>query len=382
MVLSDLLEKNDGTNKMVSDCLQTIKDAKKVLIFGSGVGGKALYELVAKNNLLDKLVAWSDNNVLKFNTTYCNKSLKVVPPQDISKIYGLDITIIVASSAYDIIRNQLISYGFSENNIYLYNFAFMDIEYTDKEFIWDHIVDFDRAYEKMNDEKSKRILVNILNYRITKDEKYLVSMSKDVDDEHFQYFDEKLYEKLNTDCFLDIGAYTGDTYKVLEEVYNGNFEKYYGLEADDKIFKELQLTINLTESKGKVELFNYAAWNKDETLFFDSVAGSTKMENGKDSESNKTAVKATTLDSLFPNKRISIIKMDIEGAEYNALSGMKNIIIKNKPILTFSVYHLRDDFYKLTDFIETLVPNEYKYYFRQYRYTPTETVCYAIPSNR
>ena len=47
MELTELLSKIDGTNKMVNDCLKTVRESNKVLIFGSGVGGKALYELIA-----------------------------------------------------------------------------------------------------------------------------------------------------------------------------------------------------------------------------------------------------------------------------------------------------------------------------------------------
>lgn len=61
---------------------------------------------------------------------------------------------------------------------------------------------------------------------------------------------------------------------------------------------------------------------------------------------------------------------------------MSGIIRRNKPILAICVYHLRDDYYKLTDLVEKLVPGEYKFYLRQYRYTPTETVCYMIPQAR
>lgn len=30
-----------------------------------------------------------------------------------------------------------------------FNFAFMDLEYSDKNFIWDHMADFERAYTRM-----------------------------------------------------------------------------------------------------------------------------------------------------------------------------------------------------------------------------------------
>lgn len=82
------------------------------------------------------------------------------------------------------------------------------------------------------------------------------------------------------------------------------------------------------------------------------------------------------------DEQVTFVKMDIEGAEYNAISGMTELIKRNKPIVAMCVYHRRDDFYRLTDLLESICENEYSYYLRQYRFTPTETVCYAIPNNR
>ena len=93
-------------------------------------------------------------------------------------------------------------------------------------------------------------------------------------------------------------------------------------------------------------------------------------------------VSAKKVDELLEHEKVTFVKMDIEGAEMNALRGMKRLIQENKPVLAICVYHLRDDYYKITDFIESILPEEYTFYMRQYRYTPTETVCYGVPKNR
>lgn len=380
MNLQEQLSKFDGTEKMIEKCLEIVQHSCKVIIFGAGVGGTALYGLLKNNKLDNKIAAWADNNPLKIGNTYLDKRLAIVEPAKLIDIFGLDITILVASSAYDTICCQLIDYGFLKSQIVLSNFAFMDLDYTDKEFIWDHIEDFERAYAKLEDEKSKNIFVNILNYKITKDEKYLKMMQRNVDDNHFQYFDKEIYLKSPNEVFLDIGAYTGDTFEALDKIYDGSYEMYYGFEADDMIYEKLKETVEKSLSAMKTRLFNYAAWSDDTILYFEANAGSSRMEEKNDK--TKRAVKAIRVDSILKDKKISFIKVDIEGAEANALRGMISIIRKNRPVLAICVYHLRDDFYNLTDLIEELLPGEYKYYFRQYRYTPTETVCYAVPKHR
>ena len=135
----------------------------------------------------------------------------VIPPNELAEKYGSDLHIIVCSSAFDKIQVELCDFGVKSENIRLFNFAFMDLKYTDKSFIYDHIADFDRSFQSLEDEKSRRIYCCLLNYKITKDEKYLLELQNFVDDEKNQYFDNSLYEFLEKDVLLDVGAYTGDT---------------------------------------------------------------------------------------------------------------------------------------------------------------------------
>lgn len=376
--LREQLESSDGTQTMMESCLECVKKSNGVIPFGAGVGGGSLYDLLKENGLTGKLLGWADNNRLKFGKPYKANDLLIFDPKNLIDLFGTEPTVIVASSAYDTIKDQLIGYGYPENKIKLYNFAFMDLKYTDKQFIFDHIDDFERAYSKMGDAKSKRIFVNILNYKITKNEKYLQAMKPDVDDEHYQYFPEDIYDFLEQESFLDVGAYTGDTFTVFNECYQGKWKHYYGLEADGYVYGKLQNEVK-PYGDSRVSIYKIAAWDEKTVLSFEENAGSSKMEPAKRGENS---IAADRVDNFLGDKKITLIKMDIEGAEFNALSGMQEIIKKNKPVLAICVYHRRDDFYRLTDFIENTVPNEYRYFMRQYRYTPTETVCYMVPEER
>lgn len=378
--LRSLLSTLDGTGMMVDECLKAAAESRGLVIFGAGVGGEQLYRLLMDNGLEDRILAWSDNNHLKFGRWYMDERLRIIPPNDLYGKYGGELLILVASSAFDLIKEQLLGYGFMPENIRLFNFAFMDLKYTDKNFIWDHLTDFQRAYGRLGDDKSRRIFVNILNYRISKDEAYLKQMNADVDDEKYQYFDGELFDFRQDECFLDIGAYTGDTFGAFYEVYEGAFEDYYGFEADREIYDRFLARIDkeYQSSTRKCHIYNIAAWDENTELHFDENPGSSEMkaENGAGN-----TVAGRKIDEVLGDRRITFIKMDIEGAEIHALAGMREIIRKNRPIIAMCVYHRRDDFYKLTDFVEGLCGG-YHFYFRQYRYTPTETVCYAIPGQR
>ena len=380
MFLERVLSANDGTNVMLNACLEVVKKSKKVVIFGAGLGGGGIYNVLKESGMLDKVIAFSDNNTIKWNETYMDEKLYIIPPSELRTKVGLDCTIIIASSAYDIIKKQLISLGFSETQIFLFNFAFMDLQYTDKEFIWNHIIDFQRAFDRMNDEKSRKIFINILNYKITKDVSYLTDLQAYVDDEKQQYFPRDLFEFCENEIFLDIGAYNGDTLKVFNSVYQGNWSKYFGFEADERVYKRLLDYISDKGLGNKANIYNLAAWDTEATLYFDENPGSSFMCEGE--KSKKCKVKAKRIDDVLGQEKISFIKMDIEGSEKNAINGMEKLIMKNIPILAVCVYHCRDDFYAITDLLERICPEKYTYYLRQYRFTPTETVCYAIPKTR
>lgn len=379
--LEKLLSKSDGTTQMVDKCIACVEKSSGVLVFGAGVGGAKLYELLSARDLDSKIVAWIDNNELKWEKTYMNDSLEIIKADEVTEKYGTECTIIVASSAYDLIVNQMSRLGYPKEKVVLYNFAFMDLDYTDASFIWDNIKNFERAYQRLCDDKSRKIFVDLLNYKITKDEKYLDMMHEYVDDEYYQYFDKEIYDKIDGEALLDVGAYIGDTLEVYETLYDDLHNiKYYGFEADPVVYARLNEVVKNKYSEKQVYLYNLAAWNEDTVLWFEENAGSSRMKTNDTSAKN--SIKAMPLDKVLTNDEITIIKMDIEGAELQALNGLKAVIAKNKPIFAICVYHLRDDFFKVTDFIEEQLPGEYKFYFRQYRYTPTETVCYAVPRHR
>jgi len=74
---------------------------------------------------------------------------------------------------------------------------------------------------------------------------------------------------------------------------------------------------------------------------------------------------------------VTFIKMDIEGAEYEALEGAKHILKKDKPKLAVCLYHKKDDMWRIPYLIKSLVP-EYRLYIRHYSNYEGETVLYAI----
>ncbi len=73
----------------------------------------------------------------------------------------------------------------------------------------------------------------------------------------------------------------------------------------------------------------------------------------------------------------NFIKMDIEGAEEDALRGAAEIIRQYHPTLAISIYHKHDDLWRLPQLIRGLYP-DYELYIRHHFWGPWETVLYCV----
>ncbi len=87
------------------------------------------------------------------------------------------------------------------------------------------------------------------------------------------------------------------------------------------------------------------------------------------------------IDVMFAARRVSMIKMDIEGGEYDALLGAKQVIQRDRPILAICVYHSQQDLWRLPLLMRGLCP-EHRMYLQSYRGDGIQTVAYAVPPER
>lgn len=117
-------------------------------------------------------------------------------------------------------------------------------------------------------------------------------------------------------------------------------------------------------------------WSENTVMHFDERGNecSAITEHG---EGRVCDIKVVSIDSLEECSSATYIKMDIEGAEANALKGAENIIKKNHPKLAISIYHKDEDMIELPLYIHELVP-QYRMYIRQHSHTFFDTVLYCV----
>lgn len=377
--LKNQLEWIDGTWKYKKELLDKVRQYEEIIIFGAGIGGGQTYELLQRYGYEKKVKAFSDNNKNKIGKNYLGKM--VISPTEIKE--GSNMLVLVSSTAFDLIVKQLVETGIDKNNIYYFQPAGVSLDQeSDLMFIRKNLDKFEDVYGQLADDKSKKIYRCLLNYRISKDKKYLDEMRDSIDKEEEQYFDKVLMASYSfSEGFVDAGAYIGDTIENFYTYFPQYKGKYYCMEAGAEVYRQLCNTIKKMDGKD-IYPYQCAAWEKKGTLKFTNTVFGDGGSRVSSQEGEGELVYCDSIDNLFAAKPVDFIKMDIEGAEKKALLGAKNIINENKPLLAICIYHRQEDFFDIPFTIREIIKDEYSFYIRQYRCGQSETVLYAMPRSR
>jgi FkbM family methyltransferase len=188
-----------------------------------------------------------------------------------------------------------------------------------------------------------------------------------------QYFPDDIVFEKGYSNFIDCGAYNGDTISVL--ISNiGKITNLVAIEADAGNFKAL--TSYIAREKAilaeNIHLYPCGVWSSTEMIRFNDTQGPSSYI----SDSGNTFIQCISLDDILPGFIPTYIKMDIEGAEIEAIKGASNIINEHKPELAISVYHKIEHLWNVPLLIKSL--NNYKFYLRSYEHFNQETVLYAV----
>ncbi len=194
-----------------------------------------------------------------------------------------------------------------------------------------------------------------------------------------QYFPDDLFECSPDEVFVDCGAFDGDTLRVFLKRQEGSFKQIVALEPDPLNFQTLQEYISRLDSsvRDKITIMPIAAGAAIGKARFtgDGLESSSISSNGT------IEVKVAPLDEILQGISTTYIKMDIEGAEPEALEGAARIIRKDLPILATSVYHCFDHLWRLPLLIQAR-SQRYRFFLRPHGNEAFDLVCYAVPSDR
>jgi len=226
------------------------------------------------------------------------------------------------------------------------------------------------ALNCMDDSISQRCMLDIAAFRLGLNNAY--GSFKHSEN---QYFNPLTLSDLHGKAleFVDGGAYNGDTY--LELCAMTEVETAYLFEPD--VVNFAQLTRHVEHTGRKVQCLPLGLSDSYRILSFNEGGG----EGAAISETGTAHISVTALDDVLAGHTVDFIKLDVEGAELQALQGARKLIQHSRPVLALSLYHLPQDLWELPLALADLC-EDYRFHVRQHYFNSFDSVLYAVPLHR
>lgn len=220
-----------------------------------------------------------------------------------------------------------------------------------------HEDDIQRAAACWADAASRRVYENIIQFKLSGQLHYLTAIFSEKDEAFREIL--RLHDH---ESYLDLGAYRGDTIDEFLHYTNGQYRQIVALEPDPKNYRKLR---EHTADLPDCQCFRMGIWHEDTDLFFEDALGrgSSLQANGS------RRVPVTTIDTLFRQRPLTYLKIDVEGAEEQALLGGQAVLRRDKPKLNVALYHRSEDIFKLPLLLRSIDPS-YRLYLRQHPHIP------------
>lgn len=335
-----------------------------ILIYGMGNGADKIISVFERYGIEYSDIFASDG----FVRGHSYRGKRVLSYSEACEKYGtFDIVISFGSRLPDVM-DKIYSLE-SKHNVYAPDVPVCEGEIFNEEFFDAHCQELYTARELFADERSKLIFDDIVRFKLTGKLCYLKATECDENEA------DKCLRPDKYSTYVDLGAYNGDTVKKYTSLCP-NIKEIYAFEPDKRNFKKLSL---YCEALTGIEatLLNCAAYSSDTTLVFSASGNRNSSAASNGSFQHKTVeIEAKSPDSVC--KSADFIKYDVEGMEYEALLGSRQIISRFEPDLLVSMYHKSEDLYMLPLLVGELNPS-YNLYLRRLPYIPAwDLNLYAI----
>lgn len=357
----------DIRQRLIDRYIDDLKNESGVYIFGAKRIGKKIAQHYQGTNL--RILAFVDNDSLITGNMIENIPVISLDAADKSA------TVIIASQYMYEISKQLKEADFTHivpypalstfDSAFLadppFEGAYDDLRNNQNKYI--------ALYDQLVDEKSQETLLDLLSFRVTLDPQYLASAASSVGEEYFEDF----VPLGDDEVFVDGGGYDGDTTAEFIRKTGGKYKRIHFFEPDGTLIARARR--NLADYDN-IEFYEYGLFSNKDILSFNATGG-------VDGHIDNTGVHTIHVDALdnIVEDTVTFLKLDVEGAEAEAIEGAAKRIRCDQPIIAVCVYHKAADLWQLPLKIASL-NKDYAFYMRHYYATPYGTVVYCIPLRR
>ena len=234
------------------------------------------------------------------------------------------------------------------------------------EDLWQNRERYRALAERMADDRSRSVLDAVLGFRQTLDPALLAPIV-----EWDLYHPAGLIGYGEDEIYVDGGSFDGDTIRLFIARVHGRFSRVLAFEPDPETFARLRANF---AHDPRIEPINAGLHRRRDVLRFhnDASRGAIFQAEGA------IEMPVVALDEVLAGDRVSFIKMNIEGAEVEALAGAAGAIRRWRPKLAISAYHRPSDLWRVAETVQALCP-DYDLFLRQHDGGVIETVLYALP---
>jgi FkbM family methyltransferase len=186
------------------------------------------------------------------------------------------------------------------------------------------------------------------------------------------------------DVVIDGGGCTGDT-ALYFAARVGARGKVYCFEFEERNLDVLRQNLALNPHlEGIVEIVPAALWEESGIALSydpDGPATTVALRQGQPAGAQAATLSIDDLVSREALAKVDFIKMDIEGAELQALKGAERTLRAFRPTLAISIYHQADDFVTIPEYLDGLGLG-YEFFLDHFTIYNAETVLFARPKSR
>ncbi len=343
-----------------------------LVLFGAGGLGRKVVETLRGRDV--PIVALADNDCALHGKDVGGFS--VMSPQAAADRFGADATFVVTVFVNsDVVVQQLRALGC--RTVLSYYPLFWKYPALLPHYVFDlpHKViaaapDVKAGYTLMSDDASRAEYIAHVAWRLDP-----TSPLPPVAD-HTIYFPD-FFALVPNELFVDCGGFDGDSLHAFLRRAPEPVGGVVVFEPDPANVARLEASIRTLKAAPRIEVHRAAVGFRTTTLRIDARAtASTVRDDGE------LTVPCARIDEVLGARRATYIKMDVEGAEPDAIMGAAAQIRTHAPLLALSAYHSQDHLWRLPLMVHALRP-DYRYYLRHYATEGVDAlVVYAVPPGR
>lgn len=323
---------------------------KPIVLYGMGNGALKILQVMQQKDIPVTGIFASD----QFVRGHFFEGFRVMSYHECCERFGDFIVLVAFASELPEVMHSVFTIGM-EQELYIPDVPVVGGGLFDLAYYSSHYEELNRVYSLLSDECSRQVFENVLRFKISGRPQYLFMAQNEKREAYCDILKVSLSER-----YLDLGAYDGDTVRELLTFTGGEFEYIIAVEPDPKNFRKLERKMKDFD-RDKIELLRVGIWDKPGEINFSAKAGRNSCIG---TDGDKT-IEAESIDHLLENRRITLIKMDVEGAESRAIAGAGRTIAEQHPKLMVSIYHRNEDLFQLPLQIHALYP-AYRFYIRRF----------------